>query len=129
MNRRAMSLRRIPHLGFLLVWLALSVQLALGALVPPVVGPLALTDDIPLCHGGDDTNSPAPTAPHHPADCLVCPLCTSLAVPWVLPVSDPPAPSPNRSLAIAHTAMPPPATGPPAPVRFIPQPRAQPVQA
>jgi hypothetical protein len=124
-----MSTRRPMHVGLLLAWLAVSVQLALGALVPTAVASLSLVDGAPLCHTSDGSETPAPTAPHHPADCLVCPLCASLAVHWALPTSDPPAPAPQQTIVVARVGLPPPAIAPPSLVRPNPPPRAPPIQA
>jgi hypothetical protein len=126
-HQPAMLARRVSVLGFGLAWLALSVQLALAALVPRVLIAPAFADGVPLCHPA--TDPPAPAAPHHPNTCLVCPLCVSLTAVWALPASDPPIPAPQAVVFIARTALPPPATAPPPIRRLNPQPRAPPIQA
>jgi hypothetical protein len=121
--------RRVSVPGFGLAWVALSVQLALAALVPHIAMLMAVADEAAICHPAGDAGTPGPTPSHHSGDCLVCPLCISLIASWALPASDPPVPMSRAVVVIARTALPPPQTAPPTPRRLNPQPRAPPIQA
>ncbi|HXT78768.1 MAG TPA: hypothetical protein VN702_04325 [Acetobacteraceae bacterium] len=122
-----MTPRRLPLLGLLLALLALSVQLAAGAVVPPAEAVQSLAVTGAICHSGDTPTDQTPAAPHHPAACLLCPVCATLASHAApLPLDGPILPPP-RSMAIALASPPPPATAPPPALRGDAQPRAPPV--
>lgn len=108
---------RFRALGLLLAVLALFGQASLGSAMPPQ---LALAGDLafPICHVGvaDDAGGTAPAAPHHGADCALCPLCTALAAVAVLPA---PGPSlPPAAVVLARAAAPMAARAPPASAVF-----------
>jgi hypothetical protein len=117
--------------GWLLAMLALTSQLALGAVVlPDEAGgrnhSVATLDALSiLC------NSAAPTAPHqvphhrHHPDCVLCPLCVALAMPAVILTSGPELPQPTFRLT-EGAALLPPARGPPAQPRHTPPSRGPP---
>lgn len=119
-----MSQRRIPASGLLLALMALVAQLAFGAVVPrpEIVG--AWNGAAAICHAAD-TSDEAPPVPHHPSDCLVCPLCISLAAPAFAPPTGSVLPAP-RVVVIARAAILPPATAPPVAVRLAARPRGPP---
>ncbi|HEY8289360.1 MAG TPA: DUF2946 family protein [Acetobacteraceae bacterium] len=122
-----MRLRRISPLGLLFTLLALSVQLAAGAVVPPAQAMQSLAVAGTICHTGDNPADQAPSTPHHPANCLLCPVCGTLASHVApLPLDAPLLPPPSRR-AIALQSPPPPATAPPLPSRSNAQPRAPPL--
>jgi len=114
------------HIGSVfLALLALAVQLAVGATVPQPQ--LAALDRIAaICHAGTTPDEAPPAAPHHTPDCLLCPLCATLAGPSLgLAGSGPVLPPPGVTV-IARAALPPPATAPPARQGTTAQPRAPP---
>ncbi|HVZ07295.1 DUF2946 family protein [Rhodopila sp.] len=101
--------------GLLAALFALTVQLALGAVVPRI-DPIKAAWDIgsaPICHGDDGGSPSTPDSHHHLADCLVCPLCAALHAP-APPLPDVatrlPAPPPELAL---RPELPPPATAGP----------------
>ncbi len=81
------------HSGLIAALLAICGQLLLGMAVPrslpdPVLTGLLGGDALAICHVGSGDDQPTPG--HAPADCLLCPLCVTLAQSVVLPA--PPAP-------------------------------------
>jgi hypothetical protein len=119
-----MTARTLPFWRLLLTLLALAAQLAMGASVPSVAAFAVADGGVPICHGGED---PVDTpAPHHPADCVLCPLCIAMTgASAMLQASGPVVPAP-RAVAIGLAAPPPPSTAPPAARRYAAQPRAPP---
>jgi hypothetical protein len=118
-----MTRRRIPASGLFLVLLALATQLGFGAVVPQSMFALAEGASPPICHTGIPGDEP--TAPHHPDDCLMCPLCVSLvAFSITLPVGQ--FLPPNQVIVVARAAIPPPSTAPPGAVALAAQPRGPP---
>jgi hypothetical protein len=113
--------RRFPLTGMFAVLLALMAQLGMGATVPRVD---PISGVAPLCHTNND-GTPS-HAPAHPTDCLICPLCAAWHSPAAITVSEPPILTPPAVIAILRTALPPPSTAPPAPLRSPSQPRAPP---
>ena len=113
--------RRFHLPGLFAVLLALMAQLAAGASVPRI-DPLT---GAALCHAADPGGTPA-KPPSHPPDCPICPLCVALHVASaaLLPMIDS-LPPPTLAV-VGKTALPPPATAPPAPLRPASQPRAPP---
>jgi hypothetical protein len=123
-----MSQRRIPASGLLFALLALAVQLAFGADVPRAEVVTALDGATTICHA-DGTSDQAPSPPHHLPDCLVCPLCVSLAAPGiVLLAAGPLLPLPQVAI-LRRAGLPPPATAPPVAPPLAAQPRGPPVLA
>jgi len=119
-----MTRRRVPASGLFLILLALATQLAFSAVVPQSTFALTADATLPICHAGG-TPGDAPTAPHAPADCLMCPLCVLLAASaFTLPVGQ--ILPPNRVIVIAPTAIPPPSRAPPGAVALAAQPRGPP---
>jgi hypothetical protein len=119
-----MSQRRVSTFGLLFALLALVAQLASSIVVPRTDSVAALADASTICHV-DETTDQAPTAPHHPADCPLCPLCVSVSAPAFAPAADPVLPTP-RVVAVAPAAVLPPATAPPATIILAARPRGPP---
>jgi hypothetical protein len=120
-----MFLRQRPTWpGFLMVLLALSVQLGLGARVPQID---PLTQDLTaICHAASGNESDRPVAPHS-TDCLLCPLCSLVHQASVWVMEDVVAiPRPVTWVSV-RPELPPPSTAPPLPAKVVFQPRAPPV--
>lgn len=131
-----MPQRRISFAGLLLALLALTAQLAFGAIVPRPELALVLQGGGVICHAprpaGALRPAAAPARPiHRPTSpgSPFCPLCTALATPGlVMPVAAT-APSLPRLVAFRQPGLPPPATAPPATPRSAAQPRGPPILA
>ena len=123
-----MTPRRPPLFGTLLAVCALIAQLAFGSAMPGASNDIAVATATALCHSDDDgSGAPAPI-PHTP-DCVLCPVCLTIAqAAFLLPANAPAVPAP-RVLAISTAAVLPPATAPPGTPRRVAQPRAPPLQA
>jgi hypothetical protein len=113
--------------------LALTAQIALGAVAPQVELRLAAANSVaaalnaaPICHTDEAGNAAPGQRPSHSNDCLACPLCASAHAPaFVLVVPPVAIPAPPETLT-ARSELPPPATAPPI-VDWTPnQPRAPP---
>jgi hypothetical protein len=120
-----MSQGRISASGLLLALLALVVQLAFGAIVPRIESAAALDGATTICHV-DGNSHQEPPARHYPADCTVCPLCTTLnpsafALPAGLASLPPPV------LVVAEAVVLPPPTAPPSIVVLAARPRGPPI--
>jgi hypothetical protein len=107
-----MSQRRISPFGLLFTLLALMAQLASGAAVLRTEAVATLANATIICHA-DETSDQAPPTQHHPADCLICPLCVSLSAPAFSLTVHPTLPTP-RVMVVARSVVLPPATAPPA---------------
>lgn len=105
-------------LRFALVWLALTVQLAVGA-APPRIDPIAAVLDAQTeCDAAAHLHDGAPAPPMHPLDCFTCPLCVALHLAPFMPTPLAVTPAPVAAfIRLAYVR--PPATAPP------PQPRSQ----
>lgn len=123
-----MSQRRIPASGLLLALLALTMQLAFGAVVPRAEVMATLDAATTICHTGG-TSDQTPPAPHHQPDCLVCPLCVSLAASGIVLLTASPRLPPPRIVALGRAGLPPPATAPPVAAPLAAQPRGPPALA
>jgi hypothetical protein len=110
--------------GLLLALLALTMQLAFGAVVPRFEVASALAGAMAICHA-DETSDQAPPAPHHPTDCPICPLCVSLSAAAFALSARAALPAP-RVVVVARAAVLPPAIAPPAIVVFAARPRGPP---
>jgi hypothetical protein len=119
-----MSQRRVSTFGLLFTLLALVAKLASLTVVPRTDGVAALADASTICHV-DETTDQAPTAPHHPADCPLCPLCVSVSAPAFALAADPVLPTPPV-VAVAAAVVLPPATAPPVTVVLAARPRGPP---
>jgi len=120
-------IRPLSPSGFCLVMLALCVQLVSGALVPAPEAASPFAGLGVICHVDGGSGAPPP-APHHAPDCLLCPLCATLAAPVAL-LAVPPALLVARTVAIAPAVILPPATAPPVREPTAAQPRGPPIQA
>lgn len=110
---------RLPRLGLLAALLALTAQLAVGAVVP---SPLMDFGDNVICHA----DAPAGTPQQHRAPLpMRCPLCAAMATPAPLLATAPPIVAVAR-VFYPFAAPPPPATGPPTRCVFAAQPRGPP---
>jgi len=119
-----MRLHRTSASGLLLALLALAMQLAFGAVVPRIEIASTLAGATAICHA-DETSDQAPPAPHHPADCPICPLCVSLSGPAFALTAHPALPTP-RVVMVAPAVVLPPATAPPSTVVLAARPRGPP---
>src|SRR5579864_2942070 len=119
-----MSQRRILGPGLLFTLLALMAQLASGAVVQRTEAIASLANAVTLCHS-DNPSGEAPSAPHHPADCPICPLCVPLSAPTLALTVQPVLPVP-RLVVVARSVVLPPATAPPAIVVSAARPRGPP---
>lgn len=120
-----MSQRRIFSFGLLFTLLALAAQLASGAVVPRIEAATALAYASTICHV-DGTSDQTLPAPHHPADCPICPLCTSFSSPAFSLAAHPVLPAPREVAVVAASVVPPPATAPPTLVALAARPRGPP---
>jgi hypothetical protein len=126
----SMIRHRIPAFGLFLTLLALVAQLAFGAVVPrPEVG-LVLDELGVICHApAPSGGAPQPDQHRHTPDCVLCPLCASLATHGiVLPGAAPRPPLPQVA-EFERPGLPPPATAPPVAVVLSAQPRGPPILA
>jgi len=114
-------------LGRVLGVLALLAQLAA---VTQISGPSIVTlarDGI--CHTSSDADAGGqPGGLPHRADCALCPLCLSLALPSPVPPPGPAAPA-APSVAVDARSVLPEAPAPPVAERLLAQPRAPPAAA
>jgi hypothetical protein len=119
-----MKPHRTSASGLLLTLLALTMQLAFGAVLPRFEVASARAVVTTICHA-DETSDPAPPAPHHPPDCPICPFCASLSAPaFALSVcAAQPAP---RVVVVARAVVLPPATARPTKVALAARPRGPP---
>ena len=115
--------------------LAVLVLLArlLGAGLPAASARAAPVDfagleGVAICHGGGVAEAPADRHPSKPPGhdhaCLLCPACV-VAAPAIFPLSADVPPRMHMQLP-GHTALPPPATGPPPAVRAATPPTGPP---
>jgi hypothetical protein len=123
--RCVMSQRRPSHFGLMFTLLALIAQLASGAAVLRTQVAATLANVTVICHA-DETSDPAPTVPHNPAECPICPLCVSLSSPAVALMAHPALPTP-RAVVVASVVVLPPPTAPPSTVVLAAQPRGPPI--
>ena len=118
------------RIGLLAALLALFGQLLLGIAVPrelpdPVLAQLLGGDADAICHVDFGGGSQPSHSGHGPADCLLCPLCATLAHHIVLPA--PPVPLPTPRMVLVRVAMPVrPAAAAPAVPRQAAEPRGPP---
>ncbi len=132
------SRRRHPWLpanvlSLLLALLALTSQVALGAVVLPDEAAareqsVATLDALSIICDSSPATAPDQPPPHHRhnPDCALCPLTTALAMPAVILASGPDLPPPTRRVGDA-AALPPPARGPPAQPCHTPPSRGPPI--
>jgi hypothetical protein len=122
--------RRIPAFGLFLTLLALVAQLAFGAVVPrPEVG-LVLDELGVICHApAPPDGAPQPSRHHHTPDCVLCPVCASLATHGIVLPGAPPRPPLPRIAMCDRPGLPPPATAPPVAAVLSAQPRGPPILA
>jgi hypothetical protein len=121
---------RIPPFGLFLTLLALAAQLAFGAVVPrPEVG-LVFDELGVICHASAPSDgTPQPAQHHHTPDCVLCPLCASLATPGIVLPGAPPRPPLPRVAVYQRPGLPPRATAPPVATVLSAQPRGPPILA
>ena len=98
-------------LGLLAVLVSLVGQLSLGQIVlrdeRPNAALAALEAATSFCHTGGNTGGrDRPPIPHRPADCALCPLCITLALPAVIPAADLLLSEPSRSHTLRPFALP-----------------------
>lgn len=110
---------RFPRLGLLAALFAVTVQLAVGAIVP---SPLMGLGDAVICHADAPAGTPQQ---HHAPLPMRCPLCAAMATPAPLPATAPPIAAVAR-VFYPFAAPTPLATGPPARFVFAAQPRGPP---
>jgi hypothetical protein len=121
-TRLPASLAALAVIGQILVGAALPPQLV--AVVADVLG-----GGVPICHSDPSGNqAPTPDRPTHDNDCALCPICALIGHTAVLLPAGPPDLAVSVA-AITPAVSRPPATGPPAPIRSLAQPRAPPVPA
>jgi hypothetical protein len=106
--------------------LAIMVQIAIGARVPDVDAAAVLGPAQSTCHAADERSDGNAPTPMNPADCLSCPICLSVHVAPLLPVSIAQAPTPPVA-GIRIPASRRPATAPPSVAYRTSQPRAPPL--
>jgi hypothetical protein len=120
--------RRISATGLLFALLALTAQLAFGAIVPRPEVALVLQGTGVICHAPPPPGAPAQPIHHHTnPDSLLCPLCSALTTPCVVLLGTGVALPPPQLVAFHRPGLPPPATAPPASPRSTAQPRGPPV--
>ena len=101
-----MTLRRSTF-GLFLALLALTAQVAFGALAPRLQELQTIDIVGELCHGGDNgAGEEQPVSPHHSTDCLICPLCISVVVALVKLPAAPALPLARSGIIAAATAPP-----------------------
>jgi len=120
-----MTVRRPHSLGLLLALLALVMQIGIGVPLPRSDAETVLAAAT-LCHSDDGGGGPA--TPHTP-DCVLCPLCLTVAsMPFALPASGPSVPAP-RIAVLPRSGTPVRTSPPPSAARLAAQPRAPPIHA
>lgn len=110
---------RFPRLGLVAALLALTVQLAVGAIVPT---PLMGVGSAVICHA--DAPAGVPQQHHAPLP-MRCPLCAAMATPAPLLATAPPIVGVARIFYPLAGATPP-AIGAPSRFVFAAQPRGPP---
>lgn len=105
----------------------LSAQLPLlDAAARPMNAAAALGIEWTICHTGDPDDGQAPATPaRHVHDCVLCPACHIAASATLAEAAAVAMPRLQPTL-IAPAAPPPPATGPPHPIRLADRPTGPP---
>jgi hypothetical protein len=120
--------RRTSTTGLLFALLALTAQLAFGAIVPRPEVALVLQGTGVICHAPTPPGAPAqPTHHRGNPDNLLCPLCSALATPGMVLLAGCAALPAPRLIAFHRPGLPPPATAPPPAPRSAAQPRGPPI--
>jgi hypothetical protein len=122
--------RRISFAGFLLALLALTAQLAFGAIVPRPEVALVLQGEGVICHAPQPPGVPAQPIHHRTnPNALLSPLCVALATPGLVLLGFAATPPPPRLIAFHRPGLPPSATALPTTPRSAAQPRGPPILA
>ena len=102
-------------LGRLLALAALAVQLAAASVVPwsaASAAPAGFGLDAPICHAGGAVQPGGGAPLHHGHDCILCPLCLTVAQAAAVLAPGPVA-LPAPSVSVRNTLARPPAQAPP----------------